>query len=156
MFDKKIILSIASIAIIYSGCGDEKSTQVEKHVTEKKSEVVIDKKVDTSTKNIEKVKNEIQKPQVEKIVNKVEKIVSVSSDTLLFKKCAGCHGATAEKSALGKSKIIKGWKPSKIIHAINGYKDGSYGGAMKGLMKSQVSSLSDKDIKSIATLISKF
>ncbi len=27
--------------------------------------------------------------------------------------CAGCHGASAEKAALGKSQIIKGWPVEK-------------------------------------------
>lgn len=30
----------------------------------------------------------------------------------LFKACAACHGASAEKAALGKSQIIKGWEAS--------------------------------------------
>ncbi len=71
------------------------------------------------------------------------------------RKCASCHGATAEKSALGKSQIIKGWNADKIISALQGYKDGSYGGAMKGLMASQVSSLHTDEIKALADFISK-
>jgi len=42
-----------------------------------------------------------------------------------------------------------------IIKALKGYKDGSYGGAMKGVMKGQVAKLSDKDIEEIAEKISK-
>ncbi|MFA7084322.1 MAG: c-type cytochrome [Arcobacteraceae bacterium] len=70
--------------------------------------------------------------------------------------CAACHGATAEKSALGKSQIIQGWEASKIEAALNGYKDGSYGGPMKGVMKGQVARLSEADIKDLAGQISKF
>ena len=73
----------------------------------------------------------------------------------LFVKCAGCHGANAEKSALGKSQIIKGWDITKTQNALSGYKNGSYGGAMKGVMKGQVARLSDADIKEIAEKISK-
>ena len=68
--------------------------------------------------------------------------------------CAGCHGASAEKSALGKSQIIKGWPVEKTTAALKGYKDGSYGGAMKGVMKGQVMRLSDADIKALASHIS--
>jgi cytochrome c553 len=71
----------------------------------------------------------------------------------LFKKCASCHGANAEKAALGKSQIIKGWDAAKTEAALHGYKDGSYGGPMKGLMKGQVASLSDDDIKALSTYI---
>lgn len=70
--------------------------------------------------------------------------------------CAACHGANAEKPALGKSQVIKGWPADKTIAALNGYKDGSYGGAMKGLMKGQVAKLSDADIADLADQISKF
>ena len=70
-----------------------------------------------------------------------------------YKKCTACHGVTAEKKALGKSAIIKGWDANKTIAALKGYKDGSYGGAMKGVMKGQVSHLSDTQIEDIATYI---
>ncbi len=71
----------------------------------------------------------------------------------LYKACAGCHGANGEKAALGKSKIIAGWDTSKVQAALKGYKDGSYGGAMKGIMKGQVSRLSNTDIKLVSEYI---
>jgi len=67
--------------------------------------------------------------------------------------CAGCHGANFEKSALGKSKIVKDMAKADIVTALKGYKDGSYGGPMKGVMKGQVAKLSDADIEAIATKI---
>ena len=73
----------------------------------------------------------------------------------VFTKCAGCHGAKAEKKALGKSQVIAGWPADKIEKALHGYKDGSYGGAMKGLMQGQVKNLSDAEIKAVAEYISK-
>ena len=72
-----------------------------------------------------------------------------------FSKCAGCHGPKGEKKALGKSKVIAHMSKDEIVKALHGYKDGSYGGAMKGLMKGQVASLSDADIKAIADQIGK-
>jgi cytochrome c553 len=67
--------------------------------------------------------------------------------------CAGCHGAKAEKKALGKSAVIAGWDAAKTEAALKGYKDGSYGGAMKGVMKGQVARLSDADIADLAKQI---
>ncbi|XXF40629.1 c-type cytochrome [Sulfurimonas sp. NW7] len=72
----------------------------------------------------------------------------------LFTACSSCHGAHAEKKALGKSQIIKGWDKTKIITALKGYKDGTYGGAMKAVMKGQAAKLSDADIKALAEYIS--
>jgi cytochrome c len=70
--------------------------------------------------------------------------------------CAGCHGINGEKKALGKSAVITGWDVNRTIAALNGYKDGSYGGSMKGIMKGQVMRLSKKDIENLAIEISKF
>jgi cytochrome c-type protein NapB len=67
--------------------------------------------------------------------------------------CVGCHGASFEKAAMGKSKIVKDMSKADIVAALKGYKDGSYGGAMKGVMKGQVAALSDADMDSIADSI---
>lgn len=75
--------------------------------------------------------------------------------TDLFKKCAVCHGAQGEKAALGKSKIIKDMTKDQITAALKGYKDGSYGGASKALMKGQVASLNDAQITALAAHIAK-
>jgi len=71
-----------------------------------------------------------------------------------YKRCAGCHGVNGEKKALGKSATITGWDVEKTVAALKGYKDGSYGGAMKGVMKGQVVRLSDADIQALAQHIS--
>jgi cytochrome c len=79
--------------------------------------------------------------------------VSATDGAMLYKKCSACHGATAEKKALGKSAIIKGWEASKVVAALKGYKDGTYGSTMKGVMKAQVSSLDDTKIEALAKFI---
>lgn len=71
----------------------------------------------------------------------------------LYKKCAGCHGVNAQKKALGKSKVINTFKSDMIVTALKGYKDGTYGGSMKGIMKGQVNSLNDDQIKALAKYI---
>jgi cytochrome c-type protein NapB len=67
--------------------------------------------------------------------------------------CAGCHGQHFEKAAMGKSKIVKNMSEADILVALKGYKNGTYGGAMKGLMKGQVAKLSDADMKAMAASI---
>ena len=64
--------------------------------------------------------------------------------------CKGCHGQQFEKKAMGTSKIVKDMSKEDIVKALKGYKDGSYGGTMKGIMKGQVASLSDADMAAIA------
>ncbi len=72
---------------------------------------------------------------------------------VLYKKCAGCHGIKAEKAALGKSKIVANMSKDEIVKSLQGYKAGTYGGAMKGIMRGQVASLEDKDFNALAEYI---
>jgi len=67
--------------------------------------------------------------------------------------CIGCHGATFEKKAMGVSKVVKDMSKEDIVKALNGYKDGSYGGRMKAMMAGQVKSLDDTAIKALADAI---
>lgn len=76
--------------------------------------------------------------------------MAAADGAALYKKCVACHGASGEKKALGKSLVIQGWEAQKTVDALKGYKDGSYGRSMKGLMKGQVNSLNDEQIHAIA------
>ena len=80
-------------------------------------------------------------------------LLSLSASAANTTACAGCHGKDFEKSAMGKSKIVKDMSKDDIIKALKGYKDGSYGGAMKAVMAGQAKNLSDADIEEIATSI---
>jgi len=62
--------------------------------------------------------------------------------------CAGCHGKNFEKHALGKSKIVANMTKAEVSAALVGYKNGTYGGPMKGVMKGQVARYSEADLKS--------
>jgi cytochrome c553 len=44
---------------------------------------------------------------------------------------------------------------AEIVTALKGYKDGSYGGAMKSLMKGQVASYDEAKIEAVASQIGK-
>ena len=61
--------------------------------------------------------------------------------------CKGCHGAHFEKHALGKSKVVADMTKAEVSDALVGYKHGTYGGPMKGIMKGQVARYSDADLK---------
>ncbi|HIC12436.1 MAG TPA: cytochrome C [Sulfurimonas sp.] len=70
-------------------------------------------------------------------------------------KCVGCHGKSFEKKAMGKSKIVADMTHADIAVALKGYKDGSYGGPMKGLMKAQVAKYSDADLDAFSLKVGK-
>jgi len=81
---------------------------------------------------------------------------SSANGEALYKKCAGCHGADGKMKALGKSAPIAGWDVEKTVEALKGYKAGTRNvHGMGGLMKGQVASYSDDDIKAVAEYISK-
>ncbi len=72
----------------------------------------------------------------------------------LFAKCAGCHGADGKTKALGKSAVIAGESAEDIEKKLLEYKAGTRNVAGMGmLMKGQVASLSDEDIKALAAYI---
>ena len=98
---------------------------------------------------------EAKTEKVEEAISEPVAIVEGLDGEVLYKSCASCHGLKAEKQALGKSQIIAGWPKEKTIQALNGYKDGSYGGVMKNIMKGQVATKTDLEIEALAVFISK-
>lgn len=130
--------------------GDAVKSVTEKVV--KTTKEVTTKVVDTASET---------KNKIEESIDTIVKTKNSSKDLVdqgkaLYMKCAGCHGQNAENAALGKSKVIKGWTKDEIVSALVGYKEGNYGGVMKGVMKSQVSSMSKEDIDAVASYISTF
>ncbi len=72
----------------------------------------------------------------------------------LYKKCAGCHGADGSKKALGKSIAINTLDAAKVEEDLKGYKAGTLNAhGMGALMKGQVASFSDADIKAVSEYI---
>jgi len=80
-------------------------------------------------------------------------VVSIFANDMSVVRCMGCHGKVFEKSAMGKSKIVKDMNSTEISSALIGYQNGSYGGVMKGLMKGQVSKYSKDEIEQITKII---
>ncbi len=158
----------------------ETKTEVVQNVKETQSEIS-QKAVDVKTEVVQKsqgvisdvadttqeVKDEVSQ-KVEDVITEVSAKTEAAEDVkeavsesqidaaAVYKVCAGCHGADGSKVALGKSQVIKGWDAKKIEDALLGYKNKTYGGVMKCLMTSQVSSLSDEEIKAVSEYISTF
>lgn len=79
---------------------------------------------------------------------------NVNSPAALYRKCAACHGAQGEKYALNQSQPIGQWDSQRIVSAIIGYQNGTYGGAMKTLMHNQVKELTRAQIVALSEYIS--
>lgn len=69
--------------------------------------------------------------------------------------CVACHGADWSKHAMGKSKNVAEMSHADIATALKGYKDGSYGGPMKGIMKGQVGRYSNADLDAFSQTVGK-
>ncbi|MEN8717300.1 MAG: c-type cytochrome [Sulfurovum sp.] len=195
---KKLIFTfIASAAILFTGCTEEKeaetkvevqteqsnskiitdaSKEVVNTVSEATSQVIENLKNDETVEETKKMVVETTKEVVNDTMKTAEKIVNETVNTVapavakaienvaptkvavdgkkLYASCAACHGANAEKKALNMSQVIAGWDKQKIMDALNGYKDGTYGGPMKGVMVGQVSTKTPEEIEALATFIS--
>lgn len=150
---KSVITNVESAA--------QKVEQVAKDVQESTEPMVNEavQKIKEVQKSAQTTTQEIKEKIVQEtapVVKAVKEAVAFPDGAELFVKCSGCHGKSAEKKALGKSQVIKEWDASKIANAIKGYKAGTYGGSMKALMKSQVDSLSDKEIDALSKYIADF
>ena len=151
----KLASQIAEESKKVAALGSDAVKSVSEKVVAKTEEVtkdVVSKAVETKDK-IEESINTIVTTKTE--ANAVDASLAEKGKGL-YLKCAGCHGASAEMAALGKSKIIKNWDASKIVAALKGYKDDTYGGVMKGVMKGQVANLSDEEIEALGAYISTF
>jgi len=80
-------------------------------------------------------------------------ITTASSYAVSIAVCAGCHGQHFEKKAMGQSKIVKDMSLKEIVVALKGYKNGTYGGAMKQMMLTQVVNVKDSDLDAMSMLI---
>jgi len=72
---------------------------------------------------------------------------TVTDSALNLSACQACHGQNFEKSALNKSKIVANMSKDNVTKALLGYKYGTYGGDMAGVMKGQVSRYSDTELR---------
>jgi cytochrome c553 len=79
---------------------------------------------------------------------------SLSGGKLYHKNCASCHGKKAQEAAFGKAQVLAGWSKENLKEALMGYKDGTYGGSMKGLMRAEVKPFSEAELGDIAEYIS--
>lgn len=147
------------------------AAQMAKELSEESKDIVDEVKVE-SDKVIKKIAKETKEMTTVAVqtINEVKENLDVKMDEVikqegaltqeqleeaqnLFLKCAGCHGNKAERSALSQSKIIQDFSVEQIIDALKGYKEGTYGGTMKGVMQGQVAGLTDEQIELLAQYI---
>jgi len=171
MIKKEFLMALSLSALLLGGCvdsstgasaradmegGEAHKTEAKAEapkVEEKKAEAPVAQKVEAP--KAEEKKAEAPAPVVEEKAQAPKEETAPASAEVSTAACAGCHGANFEKKAMGVSKIVKDMAKADIVTALKGYKDGSYGGSMKTIMKGQASPLSDAQIDAIANKIGK-
>ena len=72
-----------------------------------------------------------------------------------YAKCSGCHGKDGKTKALGKSEVVAGQAVADLVTKLAEYKAGTRNvSGMGTLMKGQVASMSDDDIKAVSEYMS--
>ena len=90
-----------------------------------------------------------------KIIVSTISLVSVLIAAVDSESCFVCHGEDWSKKALGKSKVVANMTHDEIAISLIGYKNGTYGRIMKGLMKDKIKDYSIQELKEFAQTIGK-
>jgi cytochrome c553 len=130
----------------------EKAQEVKEKTVDEIKETVIEVK-ETTVEVVEDAQREV-KVNTAKAEEELVAKTKVDGKKLFQTSCVSCHGLHAEKKALRKSQVIQGWESSKVLAALQGYKDKTYGNSMKTIMEGKVKDLSAEDMKALSDYIS--
>jgi cytochrome c len=144
----KIILSI-TCALFLLGCNNSTPTEASAPAV-----VEENNSATTAPENASTEQTTAVAPTTEMAAPKAPVAASVDGGALFTQKCVSCHGAKAEKAALGKSQIIATFSEAQIKDALKGYQAGTYGKEMKAVMQGQAKALDDAQIDALAKHIS--
>lgn len=148
------LFAVGACALLLTGCGEDSKTTTETKVV--KEVKTVETNDVSATKPIQMV---IKDTEIAPIAVKKEPVTTtetkVATQEYNLGTCTSCHGLSWEKQALGKSKIVKDLSEETIRNSLIGYKNGTYGGAMAGVMKGQIAKYSDETIAKIAKDIKK-
>jgi len=84
----------------------------------------------------------------------ISSIYASEGADIFNKICFICHGKHAEKSSLGVSKVIAGWKAEKIVEKLKAYKSGNldqYG--YGNMMRNRATKLTEEQMEAVAKYI---
>jgi cytochrome c553 len=159
---KEILIATSVAALLFTGCFNSETGASQRAANEAseshapaKHEAKVEK---TAPAHEAKAAEPVAKAEAPAPAAKEEKAApaeKAATAEVNTAACAGCHGANFEKKAMGVSKEVNTMSKADIVAALKGYKDGSYGGSMKALMKGQVAALDDATIEAIANKVGK-
>lgn len=78
---------------------------------------------------------------------------TIRSDEINIDACIGCHGSSWNRLALSSSKDVSTLTQEEIFKALVGYKNGTYGGEKREIMKAQLQHYSEDELLKISKMI---
>ncbi len=132
-----IIAGLMGVALMFAGCGGDK--KVEERVAE------------IQKSDVQQSATEATKPTAP-VAKEEPKQASSQGQSLYVKKCAACHGEKAERKA--SYLRLAGQTKEDLTKKLDGYIDGSFGGAQKVIMAGQAKQLAQSEREAIAEYIS--
>ncbi len=143
---KLILLSVAAAALLFVGCGEKpaEANATEANATEMNvTEMNVTEANATATEaNATKANTTAAAP--------------AADGAAAYAACGACHGADGKTVALGKSAVIAGQAAADLEAKMKEYKAGTRNVNGNGaLMKGQMATLDDAQIKALADHISK-
>lgn len=143
---KMTLLSVAVAALLFVGCGGEKTT--ENNTTTE---------VNTTTTEVNTTTTEANATEATATeANTTTDAAPAADGKTAFAACGACHGADGKTLALGKSPVIAGQAKDVLVTKMKGYKDGSINLTGNGpVMQGQMANLNDEQIEALAEYISK-
>lgn len=178
------ILSLVTATMLFTACGEktkEQATDAANQAVEstksavtkavdatkdaaseatQKAQDVVDKTVDSAKETADDVAKSVKETTnnvVDSVKETTTNVVASAQGALLYKNCAGCHGADGKTIALGKSPVLAGQSKEELLTKLQGYKAGTINvHGMGTLMKGQMASVSDADMDALAAYMSTF
>lgn len=146
---KLTLLSVATAALLFVGCGDKKT---ESNTTESNTTTEVNTTTTTEVNTTAPEANTTTAPEA----NTTAAAAPTDAAPAAYAACSACHGADGKTVALGKSAVIAGQAAADIETKLKAYKAGTRDvTGMGATMKSQAANLSDDQIKALADYISK-
>jgi len=94
-----------------------------------------------------------QELQSDKTYNQAAEIEMRDGKSVYLGRCAGCHGTNGDGG--GGFPRVNGEGSGAIYAKLLGYKNGTYGGAAKGVMVQQLQDIPEATLQSIAAFLAK-
>jgi len=157
---KLTLFLLVAVAVLFTACGeDEKKRAAEAAAKVTAVKAAEEKAAADAAAKAAAEKAAAEKEAATETVAAVKEAVAPTADDTAgqaaYAKCAGCHGKDGKTKALGKSEVVAGQAAADLVTKLAEYKAGTRNvSGMGTLMKGQVASMSDDDIKAVSEYMS--